>query len=107
VGCCLDPEAIADGVLGQFGLGGATALRTFLPLRDRLHPIGQGMATPGPWLAPTSPLPAPFVRRNRRLGIGGTRKPPGSDTLDVLGDLGGFRRLRCGIGLSRLGGQLT
>src|SRR5215510_9369005 len=107
VGCCLAPEAIADGVLGQFGLGGATSLRAFLPLHDRFYPIVQGMVTPWPWLAPTPPLPTPFVLRHRRLGLGDTRKPPGFDTLDGLCDLGGFLRWRGGIGRRSLGGPLT
>jgi hypothetical protein len=107
VGCCLDSEAIADGVLGQFGLGGTTSLHALLPSRDRFHPIVEGMVTPWPWLAPTPPLPAPFVLRHSRLGLGDTGKPPGFDTLDGLCDLGGCLRLRCRIGLSSLGGQLT
>ena len=98
MGFDLDPEAIADGILGQRGLGGAPSLRAFLPLRDRFHPIVQGMVTPGPRLAPSPPLPTPFVLRNSRLGIGGIRKPAGFDTLDVLCDTRGFFRLSCGIG---------
>lgn len=104
MGFYLDPEAIADGVLGQLCLRGAAALRAFLPSRDRLHPVAQGMVPPGPRLASTPPLPTPFLLRNRRLGVSRTRKPARFHALYVLGDTLGFLRLGCGRGFRCLVG---
>jgi hypothetical protein len=78
VGCCLDPEAITDAVLGQLCLGGTASLRAFLPLCDRFHPAMESIVPPGARLAPMPPLAAAFVLGNGSLGIGGTGKPAGS-----------------------------
>lgn len=90
VGFSLDPQARADGILRQRGLGEATSRRAFLPLRDHFHLIVEGMITPGPRRASTPSLAMPLVLCNRRLGIGDTRTPPGFHTLDGLCDRLGF-----------------
>src|SRR5215510_13222110 len=107
VGLCLAPEAITDAVQGLFCLGGTASLRAFLPLCDRFYLVMEGMVTPGPRLAPTPPLATAFVLGNGGLRIGGTGKPAGFDTRDMLCDLRSFLRLGCGIRDRRLVGQLA